>query len=117
MSGRTCGSFKHHKKTSPLTTRLDSQILRDVGLLSEMTRSTFTTYARRTADSGPRLALATTDAGERRAILDAAEALARYLVASIGSLHSNDFYNSIGNIPWVPATEVGQVLHAPGLGH
>lgn len=101
-----CGTFKHPKKPPPLITRVESQILKDVGLLSEMTRTTFTACARCTAESGLKLALATTDAAERRTILDAAEALARYLVASIGSLHSNDFYNTIRNIPWVPATKV-----------
>ena len=82
------------------------QILREVGLRSEMDRGTFTSCAQRIAASGARLADAGTSAAERHDILDTAAALARYFVANVSSLHSNSFYEGIGAVPWVPATKV-----------
>lgn len=82
------------------------QILKDVGLRSEMDRGTFTSCAQRIAVNGARLAEAGTSAAERHEILDTAAALARYFVANFSSLHSNSFYEGIGAVPWVPATKV-----------
>ena len=72
-----------------------------------MTGVTFTACAQRIAQTGAALALSDTSATERRETLDTAEALARYLVANVSSMHSSDFYEGIRGIPWVPATKVG----------
>lgn len=97
---------------------LSPQILKDVGLRSEMDRDTFTSCAERIAASGRRLAADGTSATERHEILDTAAALARYFVANVSSLHSNNFYEGIGAVSWVPATKVRKTLelYKPYLG-
>ena len=89
---------------------LTLQILEDVGLRSEMNRDTFTACAKRIAASGVKLDAPNTPAAERHTVLDTAAALARYFVANVSSLHSNNFYEGIGALPWVPATKVYPVL-------
>ena len=89
---------------------LTLQILKDVGLRSEMNRDTFTACAKRIAASGVKLDAPNTPAAERHTVLDTAAALARYFVANVSSLHSNNFYEGIGALPWVSATKVYPVL-------
>ena len=82
------------------------QVLRDVGLKSELDRDAFLACARRVAAAGASLADHSTPAGERHQLLDTAGALARYFVANVSSLHSNNFYEGLGALAWVPATKV-----------
>ena len=77
-----------------------------MGLKSEMDRDAFLASARRIAVSGAKLADSATPASERQAVLDTAGALARYFVANVSSLHSNNFYEGLGALPWVPASKV-----------
>ena len=83
------------------------QVLRDVGLKSEMDRDAFKGCAQRIAAAGTsQLADPGTPAAERHRLLDTAGALARYFVANVSGLHSNNFYEGIGALSWVPATKV-----------
>ena len=82
------------------------QVLREVGLKSEIDRDAFLACARRVAAAGAKLADPSTPAAERQQLLDTAGALARYFVANVSSLHSNNFYEGLGALAWVPATQV-----------
>ena len=87
--------------------RCDRQVLRDVGLKSEMDRDAFKGCAQRMATTvTAQLADPGTPAAERGRLLDTAGALARYFVANVSSLHSNNFYEGVGALAWVPATKV-----------
>ncbi len=83
-------------------------MLRDVGLKSEMDRDAFKGCAQRVAASGTAQAAdpGRTPVAERGQLLDTAGALARYFVANVSSLHSNNFYEGVGALAWVPATKV-----------
>ena len=85
----------------------ERQVLRDVGLKSEMERDAFKGCAQRIAATGTaQLAEPGTPAAERGQLLVTAGALARYFVANVSSLHSNNFYEGVGALAWVPATKV-----------
>ena len=93
----------------------ERQVLRDVGLKSEMDRDAFKGCAQRIAAAGTtQLADPGTSTSERHRLLDTAGALARYFVANVSSLHSNNFYEGVGALAWVPATEVHSSGCYPG---
>lgn len=111
--GPSCLAQWTHKSNHLIRASLVPQILKDVGLCSEMDRDMFSSCVERIAASGKRLSVAGTSATERHEILDTAAALARYFVANFSSLHAKDFFEGIGALPWVPGTMVRDVN--PGL--
>lgn len=104
-----CLSARRHNVALPTTLPCHAQVLKAVGLQSEIDTALYLTCAREVDSRGKQLSAG--DAAARLRTMAAARALAAHLDENASVLHSNELYSGLAPLAVAPATRVRIRLH------